>query len=866
LADTPRLPGFEEAFREENGKLFVERARFLLWISLTLYPTFWLLDLWVAPGQALRFLLLRAAVCVIYGLGLAAVYSRRVRELAPMVVMLGAFASAAGISQMCSLLGGWESNYFAGNLIVIFVIGFFIPWQMPAIGLLCALITLTYMGVNLAGHGPSREMVAPLFFLAGASVFTYLAGVSSRRTRRRDLSLRLRFEKANEELKELDEAKSRFFANVSHELRTPLTLLLGPLATLTAAEEDPERAVILDSMAANARRLLRQVDALLQGAKLESGLLRLELQPGNLGDLVAELAGAAAPHAAGRGIRLTTAGLEELPDSLFDPEKTEIIAANLISNAVKFTPEKGHIAVRGETGASSIAFEVEDDGPGIPADQLEKIFERFHQVDGSLSRGQGGAGLGLALARDLARLHGGEVTVRNRPEGGAVFRVELPRDAETPPERRRRPRRREDQFARMRAEALAARDLAAQTRRETLLADVEPPRLSAAALPRAAAPANAPRILLVEDNDDLRAFVAHRLAGAYRVETAADGEAGLAAARRVAPDLVVADVMMPGLDGYELCRRLRADPALAAVPVILVTAKAGSEAVVEGLAVGADDYVVKPFSLPELEARIAAHLRAKETERHLHERESRLAAIGQMTSALVHDLRNPLTMLRGYADLAHALAVRGGDALVIASELEQVRAAADRLRQMIEEVLDFARGGSPTLALETVAVRPYLEKSLPHLALDLEERGIATVIELDLDSSVRVRLDRDRFPRILENLLRNAREAVLAGGREKRVWVRIHCEEGHLDLRVADTGPGIPEDAVEHLFEPFATGKKQGTGLGLVTVRNLVKAHGGDIHVEPHAPEGGAAFVVTLPLVGDSYAAMPILAPATRAK
>jgi two-component system sensor histidine kinase HydH len=233
-----------------------------------------------------------------------------------------------------------------------------------------------------------------------------------------------------------------------------------------------------------------------------------------------------------------------------------------------------------------------------------------------------------------------------------------------------------------------------------------------------------------------------------------------------------------------------------------------------------------------------------------------------MTSALAHDLRNPLTMLLGYADLARAQAVRGGDPAVIAGELEQVRGAADRLRRMIEEILDFARGGVPKLSLEAVAVRRFLEQALAPLAADLEERGIATTLDLDLAEDARATLDRDRFTRILENLLRNAREAVSSDpggdpvnglndpvkGREKRVWVRARIEDGSLAVRVADTGPGLSEEAVRHLFEPFATAKKQGTGLGLVTVRSLIEAHGGEVRVETHAPEGGAAFTVLVPL------------------
>jgi signal transduction histidine kinase len=839
--------------------LLVERARFLLRICLVLYPAFWLLDLAVAPALAGGFLQIRAAVCVLYLASLAAVHSRHAERLARPFVMASSLASAAGISIMSAQLGGFSSNYFAGNMIVLFVINFFLPWELGTTALMSGLVIATDLGINLAAYGPSREMVGPLFFLTGSAVFSWLSALSTRRTRRRDLSLRLRLEMANEELKELDRAKSRFFANVTHELRTPLTLLLGPLESLLGESSDPGQQRLFQSMITNARRLLRQVEALLEAARLESGRLRLEPSPGNVGRLLSDLMVAALPLTERRGIELVPEGLDRIPDGSFDAEKLEIIASNLLSNAFKFTPPGGRVTVRrAEAGEGRVAFEVEDTGLGIPAEELERIFDRFHQVEGDSAHG--GTGLGLALSRELARLQGGEVTVRSEAEKGSTFRVELPREAEAPPERRRQPRRREDQLIQARAEAMAVREVARRSLRETLLADVELPLLRGDGEPRPEPPPGAPRVLLVEDNEELRSFLAHRLSRLYRIDEAGDGAAGLAAARRITPDLIVADVMMPVMDGYELCQRLRSDLSLAAVPIILVTARAGAEAVVEGLEVGADDYVVKPFALRELEARIAAHLRARETERQLHERESRLAAIGQMTSTVVHDLRNPLTLLKGYADLAHRTAVRSGDA-VIAGELMQVQAASDRLRRMVEEILDFARGGTPRLELEPVPVRRFLDQALTPLAADLEERGIATEIHLKLDDELRVNLDQDRMQRVLENLLRNAREAAMSAVGVKRVFVRAWVEEEDaLAIRVADSGLGIPEELADHLFEPFATtGKRQGTGLGLVTVRNLVKAHGGEIRVETASPEGGAAFTVTLPLIPASEEQAPVV-------
>jgi diguanylate cyclase (GGDEF)-like protein len=199
---TGRLAGFEPAFREETRQLFQERTRFLLRITLVLYPAFWLLDLAMAPELAPRFLAIRAGICGLYGISLAAVCSRHGARLAQPVAAVSALASAAGIAIMSAHLGGFASNYFAGNMIVLFVIGIFLPWELGMAALVCGLILATDLGINLAAHGPSRELVGPLSFLLGSAVFTWLATLSSRRTRRRDLSLRLRLAEAYARIEE----------------------------------------------------------------------------------------------------------------------------------------------------------------------------------------------------------------------------------------------------------------------------------------------------------------------------------------------------------------------------------------------------------------------------------------------------------------------------------------------------------------------------------------------------------------------------------------------------------------------------------------------------------------------------------------
>ncbi len=852
---------FEEAFRTERHALVVERARFLLKSAIVLYPAFWFLDLISAPEKAFAFLQIRAAVVVLYGITLWFSYRPAGERLIGPLTMGYIFASALGISVMAASLGGFQSDYYVGMMIVIFVVGFFMPWRLRDSAALCALMLGAYFAINTPIYGLSRDAISPAFFLAGTSVFSCLATIAAERSGRQDFKNRQKLEKANDDLKTLDESKTRFFANVSHELRTPLTLILGPAAQLLSEETEPGRRAVLEAMGANARRLLRQVNTLLDVAKLEAGRLRLDIGDQNLGRLLADLVAAAAPHAARRGLTLVGEGLEAIPDSRFDRDKMEAVAANLLSNALKFTPPGGRVAVRAAVDGERLRFTVADTGPGIAPEDQPKLFERFYRVEqgeGAAAGATEGTGLGLSLARELARLHGGDIAVASEAGKGATFTVEFPIEVkDLYADRRKGMRRREDQLAAMRLEALAQRQLDAARKRETMLADVETPVLGRAALPpQPEPPPDARRVLLVEDNEDLRAFVAHRLARRWRVETAADGQAGLEAAMRLPrPDLIVSDVMMPRMDGHELCRRLRADPDLRQIPFILVTAKAGAEAAVEGLDTGADDYVTKPFDMRELEARIEAHLRARALERNLAERDTRLAAIGRMTSTIVHDLKNPLTSVSGFAELAQQSLLEGGDPKQAAEDLERVLDGAQRLKKMIQEVLEFAREGAQSLRPEPTPVVPWMETVLQPMECTLKGDGIALDRDLAMDRAVGAEIDTERARRVIENLVTNAREALVSernAGRERRISVRMRADGGALTIRIADTGPGIPDDVVPRLFEPFATaGKKSGTGLGLATVRNLVKAHGGDVAAEPHGTEGGAAFTIRLPLAWD---------------
>jgi signal transduction histidine kinase/DNA-binding response OmpR family regulator/ligand-binding sensor domain-containing protein len=390
-------------------------------------------------------------------------------------------------------------------------------------------------------------------------------------------------------LQEMDEMKSRFFANISHEFRTPLTLILGPLETLLSQTKDPERKQNLRLMYGNARRLQRLIDQLLDLSKLRSGRMALRVRPMNVAAFVRAVTISFASLAERRRIRLSFSGPEEGLRLYVDRDKLEKIVSNLISNALKFTPEGGEVSVavtpvRTEAGRGFVEIAVADTGVGIAPEHLEKVFDRFYQVDDSSTRSDGGTGIGLALAKELVELHRGQIWAESEPGKGATFFVRLP----------------------LGKEHLQPHEIAAG---DSLTDDIgtevteDGPGETAEITPAAAAPKDAPLLLIVEDNTDVRSYMRCHLQGTYRIIEAEHGVAGFERAVAEIPDLIISDVMMPEMDGFELCEKLKTDPRTSHIPVILLTARASAESKIEGLETGADDYITKPFNVKELEIR-----------------------------------------------------------------------------------------------------------------------------------------------------------------------------------------------------------------------------------------------------------------------
>ncbi len=502
------------------------------------------------------------------------------------------------------------------------------PWQKPPE--LAWVVPLVQqglghpIGVFVAGVNPHRPFDEGFQSFISLFAGQIAAGLSSAHAYEAEA-------KRVEELSKLDRAKTAFFSNVSHEFRTPLTLMLGPTEDALAGDGVLRRPE-LDTVHRNELRLLRLVNALLDFARAEAGRTQAHYQATDLAALTEDLASTfrSALERAGLSFEVDC---QELGEPVFvDREMWEKIVLNLLSNAFKFTFAGGIRVSLREVGAR-IELCVSDTGIGIAVEELPRLFERFHRIEGTRSRTHEGSGIGLALVQDLVRLHGGEIRVESRPGHGTTFSVELPKG------RAHLPADRVGEDAGGSTQALAARAFVAEV--ERWLPDRAEFDEAPAALPSARSGVIRRRILVADDNADMRAYLERLLGARHRVELAYDGAQALALALQNRPDLVVTDVMMPELDGFALLASLREQPSTRDVPVLLLSARAGEEARLEGLQAGADDYLVKPFSARELLARVEIQLLKSELRATDDARRRQLSQIFEQAPAAIAILSGP---------------------------------------------------------------------------------------------------------------------------------------------------------------------------------------------------------------------------------
>ena len=667
-----------------------------------------------------------------------------------------------------------------------------------------------------------------------------------------------------EGLAALDRAKMQFFSNVSHEFRTPLTLLLGPIEELLADPRLPSAARQHLALAQrNSLRLLKLVNSLLDFSRIESGRVQASYEATDLAQLTRDLASnfRSAIERAGLSLEVDSAPLA-MPVHV-DRDMWEKIVLNLLSNAFKFTLQ-GSITVRLQQQGDAAVLEVTDTGVGIPADAISRLFERFYRIEGSQGRTHEGSGIGLALVQELVKLHGGSIEVESEPGRGSRFRVRVPLGTDhLPADRIKAPR------------ALASTAIGAQAFVQEALRWIpdDSPTSELAGLPESGmlvedqrfASTFGAHILLADDNADMRVYVTELLAPCYRIEAVADGREAIDAALRTRPDLIVSDVMMPRLDGFGLLKEVREQEALRDVPVILLSARAGEEARIEGFDSGADDYLVKPFSARELLARVGSMLERQRLHRNVLEQERRAQnevrlRMTQLEAAdrqkdeflamLAHELRNPLAPIHNAGELLSRTLPPDPRA---EAAIGIVKRQVGHLTRLVDDLLDVSRITQGRIEL----------RRRPLQLSEVIAQAVETVEPMFRDKQHRVTVtsgytalqvygDPARLVQCVENILTNAAKYTDSQG---DIHIESRGEDGMAVLTITDNGVGIAPDLLPRVFDLFVQSQRTldraqgGLGIGLCVVKRLIQMHGGTVTAASAGLGCGSTFEFRLPLI-----------------
>lgn len=740
------------------------------------------------------------------------------------------------------------------------------PWPEPASKALVLPVAAAQHGhlpgIAVLGVSPRRILDSSyraFFALATSHIATAISDAKSYEEEQRRA----------EQLAELDRAKTAFFSNVSHEFRTPLTLMLGPLRDLLAQSKDPLSPAVqeqLELVSRNGERLLRLVNTLLDFSRIEAGRMRAVYQPTDLAHFTSGLASTFRSVIEKAGLRLAV-DCREIGEPVYvDCDLWEKIVMNLLSNAFKFTFE-GEIAVSLERAGREAELRVVDTGSGIPPEELPRLFERFHRVANARGRTFEGSGIGLALTEELVKLHGGSIQVKSAVGRGTAFTVRIPLGQDHLPQKQVDGSRAQayslggaaafaEEALRWIPDGIGNQDCMAASKE---LTPARPPD-SRAVAPRA-------RVLLADDNSDMRQYLARILEDEHDVEAVADGQAALEAVRARPPDLVLSDIMMPGLDGFELLKALRADKQLKAIPIILLSARAGEESRVEGIDAGADDYLVKPFSARELLARVRTHI---DLARARREAEEALRALAESLEAQVRERTRDLEQ-RNAELLAQSDQVRELSARLL-------RAQDEERRRMARELHDTAGQTLTVLSIEESRIAQRVKRELPDLSQSvaelqeitvqlsreirtasyllhpplLDESGLSGALRwyvegLTARSGIQIDLqvapDFGRLPAEVElSIFRVIQESLTNIHRHSAspdAAIRVARHEDHICVRVEDHGKGI---SPERLFEI----QSQGGGVGIRGMRERLRQLRGEISIESSG--AGTQIIARLPV------------------
>jgi len=826
-------PDFDQAFAANLEAQWVRYSKISAGVSIVLVPVFALLDWLVYPEAFFSFLQVRM-LCAASILLVVLVAVKWARGLLPYAVVGCLLLIQIMIAWMIASTEGQHSGYYAGLNLPIIGMGFFLPTVFLQTFLFSVLSLLLYTGACLyAGGG---ELGIPyvencFFFVSTGLIATYATWVLQER-RRTEFKLSYELAGRIRELHYLNRKRTDFFNNISHELRTPLTLILAPVQEILS-----EGVRLPDALAGrlmvvrdNGLRLLKLVNELLDIVRLEENVDSLRRDPIDANGIVRSVVDSMLHLAEAKGLQLSKDISTGDMVVKGDQRALEKIFVNLVGNAIKFTESGGCISVRSFCQGNWAIVEVQDSGIGIARSEQGHIFERFRQADSSSTRRYRGTGLGLALVKEMTERMGGSVSVESEPGRGTTMKVQFPLSDEAP-----LPDEEAGELDVIQAvQRMAERQGGLQLEFPVEVLD-----------PTVAGGEERPLVLVVEDEPDMRRYLCEILGREYQVVQARDGREGLLLALERDPDLILLDLMLPEMDGLEVCRRIRRDEKPRFSRIMLLTARADEQSKLTALENGANDFLTKPFSTIEVLTRLRNLLENAHLERDLAARNARLEqtlreleatqaqliqseklnALGSLSAGLLHEVNNPLNYSLTALQLLSSDPSIQGDELT-REILGDIREGMDRIRAIVSDLHAFAY---PTAAEKVGAFdfNEAVEAALRFTAHEL--KGIE--VSRCLPKPAWVLGSKSHLTQVLINIIANAAKAVGSVTEDRIGTIRIEGEarEGRFWVRVLDNGVGMDEQTLGRIFDPFFTTRDvgEGMGLGLSVCHTIVTNHGG---------------------------------------
>ncbi len=796
--------------------------------------------------------------------------------LARVVVHTVAFLPLASISYMIYQTEGAVSPYYGGLNLVLVGATLLLRWTTFD-SVLNTLFCLAAYGWALFFHGSewgSAFIPSYFIFVTGAIASTGTYFHNQVRFREFCLTRELadtneKLGQTNQQLRVVNETKSRFFANLSHELRTPLTLILGPTENLRVSEKIKGDVILeeyLDTIEDNGYRLLRLINDILDLVKLDSGESPPQPEKISVADFIHGMTSNLKPLAVLKGIDMSCQCQADAREEIWlDRERLEKITLNLAVNAIKFTGTGGEVLLSAVIDGDDLVLSVADTGEGISEEDVANVFVRFWQADMSARRKHRGAGIGLSLVKSLTESMQGKISLESKLGEGTTFTARIPAP-EPPPDAGRLEQTKRG------ADILEIFNERAKTHIKHQLEDGKPRKDAAQEEPgKPGLSGQAKRVLVADDEAAMRNFIVRQLSE-FEVLQAENGNMAWEMAVDHQPDLIILDLMMPGMDGIEVTRKIRESEALSRVPIILITAQASETPRLQALTAGVNDFISKPFSTVELSVRARNLLDSSEFEvklaennvqlesayQQLKEQESllvqteKLTSLGRMSAGIVHEVNNPLNYTK---TALHMLKTFKGqipdderdDYLEILADAEE---GVQRVIGIVSDLRSFTRGDEAAMMETNLSEVIESARRLASSVLS----GVA--FSTDVDPALEIRGNEGQLCQFFVNFFQNAARAIKVkadecGPFEGKVTVRAESDsQGNVCVLMRDNGCGIAAEDIDRIFEPFFTKNDvgEGMGLGLSICHRILKQHHAEIDVTSE-PEEFTEFSITFPAV-----------------